>query len=84
MRRGGMAPRTVLELLHAHGFVCFDTRRPPSALPKDHPLEADAYLEAMERRTPAGATGKAASDELVCVNVAKVWQREASGSASGV
>jgi hypothetical protein len=80
MRRGGIAPRTVLELLHAHGFVCFDTRRPPSALPKDHPLEADAYLEAMERRTPAGATGKAASDELVCVNVAKVWQREASGS----
>ena len=81
MRRAGMAPRTVLALLHAHGFVCFDTRRPPSALPKDHPLEADAYLEAMERR--GTSAGSAAKDELVCVNTEKVWQREASGSGTG-
>jgi len=52
LRRGGTAPRAVLELLHAAGFVCFDTLNPnsASAMPKDHELGVDSYLDEMEQR----------------------------------
>jgi hypothetical protein len=67
------------------GMRCFDVRGPeaPWALSRDRPSGAKAYVAALEentrrerrQRAPAQWQRAGAFDDLVCVNVAKVWER---------
>lgn len=111
LRDAGVNPRAVLDTLKSYGMICFDTRNgdgprfgrtaadvaAPWALPRDHPLEVDEYLDAMKANDEQGAhrneVGRhgfmaiwmrryGSFDDLACVNVAKAWSALA-GDADG-
>jgi len=95
LREAGSQPRQVLEHLQAAGFFCFDlrdSRFAPWALDGKHSLDADAFIEEMDKNVEAALKAKRPSkwattwgsfDDLACANVAKVWQPASVGAAPG-
>jgi FkbM family methyltransferase len=107
----GVPPRALVDTLKRYGMVCFDVRNgdgprhaksydgvaAPWALGRDHPLDVEGYLRAMERNDDDGSRrnelGRARPaiwqqrygpfDDLACINVGKAWKLPNTVEAAG-